>query len=527
MNDPDIPSGEQAEHDGVDRSPPAADYQSLIDSYPGGVWSVDRGYRLNLWNEGTADFFRTFYGVALYRGLRLLDVVEPETAERWKRRYDQVLGGGNDVTAEERHEIEGTSRTFSLHLSPVRRSGRIVGVSVISRDISDRKRAQRRLDEYASRFQQILELTAQLGSEVTDLDALYSHILDYLGRTIELESASVQLLENDRLRIVAFRGFLETELVKQLTFPLQEPFPNARVVLERRSIALDDIRDVAPHFGEEAARYQSGHIRSWLGVPMIVGETVVGMITVDRSEVNPFTPEDVQLVSTFAAHVAAAIKNAQLYRERDRAAATREYLLRELHHRVKNNMQLVSSILSLQGRTLTDERAREVLRELQIRVRSLGLVHEALHEAMEVGSIDLAQYIRSVVHSILNEYALESPLRPSFETDSVNVGVDVSVPVGLILGEMVLNAVKHAYPENSAGPLKIALRLSGCEAILLVADRGVGIPEQFELDSPESFGLRLITALAEQLNGTISVDRGDGTSWELRFPTQSAGCEEH
>ncbi|MFW6249673.1 MAG: sensor histidine kinase [Alkalispirochaetaceae bacterium] len=372
-------------------------------------------------------------------------------------------------------------------------------------------------EEYTRRFQYILELTAQLSREVRDLDALYDKILDFLGRTIDLVSASVQLLVEDRLKIVAFRGFLEDEVVKKLSFPLENPFPNARVVLERQSIALADIREAFPHFSEEPEKYQSGHIRSWLGVPMMLGDRVVGVITVDRAEVRPFSEEEVQLVTTFAAHVAAAINNAQLYRDLARLAETREFLLRELHHRVKNNMQLVSSILSLQGRTVEDERAREVLREVQLRVRSLGLVHEALHEAAEVGTIDLAAYLRSVVNSVLAEYTLEAPLSPEFDLETVKVGVDVSVPLGLIAGEMVLNAVKHAYPNDGGGPLRVRLTVADCLATLIVSDEGEGLPETVSLEKPISFGLNLITALSGQLRGALSVDRSGGTSWKLSF----------
>ena len=372
-------------------------------------------------------------------------------------------------------------------------------------------------EEYTRRFQYILELTAQLSQEVRDLDALYEKILDFLGRTIDLVSASVQLLVEDHLKIVAFRGFLEDEVVKELSFPLENPFPNARVVLERRSIALADIREAFPHFSEEPEKYQSGHIRSWLGVPMMLGDRVVGVITVDRAEVRPFTDEEVQLVTTFAAHVAAAINNAQLYRDLARLAETREFLLRELHHRVKNNMQLVSSILSLQGRSLKDHRAREVLREVQLRVRSLGLVHEALHEAVEVGTIDLASYLRSVVNSVLSEYSVEAPLLPEFDVETVKVGVDVSVPLGLIVGEMVLNAVKHAYPNNGGGPLRVGLTVEDCRATLTVADEGTGLPEKVSPEEPMSFGLSLLNALSQQLQGELSVERSGGTAWSLDF----------
>lgn len=375
-------------------------------------------------------------------------------------------------------------------------------------------------EEYARRFQYILELTAQLSREVRDLDALYEKILDFLGKTIDLVSASVQLLVEDRLRIVAFRGFLETGVVQELTFPLEDAFPNARVVLERQSIALDDIREAAPHFDREAERYQSGHIRSWLGVPMMLGDRVIGVITVDRAKVDPFAEEEVQLVTTFAAHVAAAINNAQLYRDLARAAETREFLLRELHHRVKNNMQLVSSILSLQGRSIEDARAREVLREIQLRVRSLGLVHEALHEAVEVGTIDLGSYLRSVVNSILSEYSYDAPLAPVFDVETVKVGVDVSVPLGLIVGEMVLNAVKHAYPSNAGGPLLICLRVDESEAYLSVADEGVGLPEGAFDREPKSFGMSLLITLSQQLQGNLSVDNARGAAWSLVFPLQ-------
>ncbi len=385
----------------------------------------------------------------------------------------------------------------------------------------EQSESERKLKVYANRIEQILELTAELSGEVRDLEALYPRILDHLSQTVDFVSASIQLLEDDSLRIVAFRGFLDWKTVRDLVFPLREPYPNAEVVIQRRSIALDDIRRVAPHFKEEQERFASGHIRSWLGVPMIVRQTVVGVITVDRARVQPFSDEEVQLVSTFAAHVGAAINNARLYRDLARAAEMREYLLRELHHRVKNNMQLVSSILALQSRTLRDSQARDVLRELQLRVRSLGLVHEALHEAADVGEVDLGGYLRSVVTNILAEYAVDHPVRAQISADEVTVGVDLSVPLGLIVGEITLNAVKHAFPDREQGTLSCNLRRRGQEISLTLADDGVGIRGEVNLKSPESFGLRLITALTEQLGGNVEVEVEGGTRWNLTFELPS------
>ena len=495
----------------------SAEYQSLIDSFPAGVWSIDREYRLTVWNRAADTVFRKKYGLQPEPGFELLPAFDRETQGRWRRRYNRALAGESFLD-EEQVELAGETVVFELRIAPVYREGAVIGALVVSSDVTGERTEKERSEEYSRRFQYMSDLTAELSNEVQDLDSLYRKILDYLGRTIDLASASVQLLEEDQLRIVAFRGFLEEHVVKQLRFPLRPPFPNARVVLERRSIAMEDIRKAAPHFKNDAEQYQSGHIRSWLGVPMIVGDTVVGVITVDREEVRPFTTEDVELVTAFASHVAAAVNNARLYQDIAHAAETREFLLRELYHRVKNNMQLVSSILSLQGGSVEDARAAEVLRELQLRVRSLGLVHEALHQAKDVGLIELAPYLRSVVNSILSEYALEAPLSPQFNVDFIRVGVDISVPLGLIVGEMVLNAVKHAYPEGQRGPLLVELRIEGSQGKLTIADRGVGLPAAIDISSPEGFGINLLWALSQQLRGTLTVDRSEGTSWELRFP---------
>ena len=495
----------------------SAEYQSLIDSFPAGVWSIDREYRLTVWNRAADTVFRKKYGLQPEPGFELLPAFDRETQGRWRRRYNRALAGESFLD-EEQVELAGETVVFELRIAPVYREGAVIGALVVSSDVTGERTEKERSEEYSRRFQYMSDLTAELSNEVQDLDSLYRKILDYLGRTIDLASASVQLLEEDQLRIVAFRGFLDEHVVKQLRFPLRPPFPNARVVLERRSIAMEDIREAAPHFKNDAEQYQSGHIRSWLGVPMIVGDTVVGVITVDREELRPFTTEDVELVTAFASHVAAAVNNARLYQDIAHAAETREFLLRELYHRVKNNMQLVSSILSLQGGSVEDARAAEVLRELQLRVRSLGLVHEALHQAKDVGLIELAPYLRSVVNSILSEYALEAPLSPQFNVDFIRVGVDISVPLGLILGEMVLNAVKHAYPKGQRGPLLVELRIEGSQGKLTIADRGVGLPAAIDISSPESFGINLLWALGQQLRGTLTVDRSEGTSWELRFP---------
>jgi diguanylate cyclase (GGDEF)-like protein len=159
-------------------------------------------------------------------------------------------------------------------------------------------------------------------SSTLELDEVLGLILQQLGQVIPYDSASVQRLENERLEIVACQGFEEPDKVVGLVFPLDAKFPNYRVVTTKAPLTIEDVVQDYPHFKVEADIYDSGRIRSWLGVPLMAKDQVIGMIALDRAEVRPYTAEEVQLATTFANQAAIAIENAQLYQKTQRLAIT-------------------------------------------------------------------------------------------------------------------------------------------------------------------------------------------------------------
>jgi len=197
----------------------------------------------------------------------------------------------------------------------------------------------------------------------------------------------------------------------------------------------------------------------------------------------------------------------------------KEVLLREIHHRVKNNMQVISSLFNLQAGHTTNEECRGILKEGQMRIRSMSLVHEKLYQSRDLSKIDFAGYIQSLAVHLLHVY-LVNPAQVRMETDFEDVSLDINsaVPCGLILNELVSNALKHAFPEGRTGVIKIGLRRGPGGAVeLRVADDGVGLPKGLDFRKAESFGLQIVNLLVDQLEAAIDLDRTKGTAFTMTF----------
>jgi PAS domain S-box-containing protein len=195
----------------------------------------------------------------------------------------------------------------------------------------------------------------------------------------------------------------------------------------------------------------------------------------------------------------------------------KEVLLKEIHHRVKNNLQIVSSLLYLQSRKTSDDQALCVLRESQARVRSMALIHEKLYQCDDLANIDLADYVRSLTTYLLNSYgAAYHRVNLRINVESTPLGLDRAIPCGLIINELVSNALKYAFPDGRHGEILVDLLRDGeGKLILVVKDDGVGLPENLDIADAPSLGLQLVGTLVKQLDGTIDVDRTGGTEFKM------------
>ena len=197
----------------------------------------------------------------------------------------------------------------------------------------------------------------------------------------------------------------------------------------------------------------------------------------------------------------------------------KEVLLREIHHRVKNNLQVISSLLNLQVSTEASPATRRGLMESQSRIQSMALVHQLLYESRDLGHIDFTEYLRTLAVRLLGTYNVgPKRLDVRVEGESLLLEIDRAISCGLIVNELVANAIEHAFPDERSGHIYIKVERDGARIVLTVRDDGVGIPPQFTLERVQSFGLQIARTLTLQLEGTIDVRRDAGTFVQISFP---------
>lgn len=231
--------------------------------------------------------------------------------------------------------------------------------------------------------------------------------------------------------------------------------------------------------------------------------------TIELADINESLQDEIKERKKAEEHIKASLKE-------------KEVLLKEVHHRVKNNLQVISSLLSLQSQHIEDKEAYAMFKESQDRVRSMALVHEKIYQSLDFDRIDFAEYIKSLARSLYRSYGTNmSQVELKFDVEDIHLSVDLAVPCGLVVNELISNALKHAFPDakEHRGYIEVGLKSfpeNGIE--LSVADNGVGLPEGIDFENTGSLGMQLVTILIEdQLIGNLTIEHNHGAKFIIRF----------
>ncbi len=206
----------------------------------------------------------------------------------------------------------------------------------------------------------------------------------------------------------------------------------------------------------------------------------------------------------------------------------KEVLLREIHHRVKNNLQVVSSLLNLQSRCVEEEETLNVLKESQNRVKTMAMVHEKLYQSEDLKDINFKDYIENLVLDLFYSYDVEAGvIKPQIHVEDLNMGITTAIPCGLIINELVTNSLKYAFPSinnksangklDYKGTINIELKRLNDKFELIVSDNGIGLPKEVDMKSVDTLGLKMVNILVNQLSGTLEVNRNGGTGFRIIF----------
>jgi PAS domain S-box-containing protein len=197
----------------------------------------------------------------------------------------------------------------------------------------------------------------------------------------------------------------------------------------------------------------------------------------------------------------------------------KEILLKEIHHRVKNNLMIISSLLNLQSSYIKDKASQDVFKESQNRAKSMALIHEKLYQSTDFKRIDFGDYISSLATKLFHTYNADpSLIKLKINAENILLDINTAIPLGLIVNELITNSLKHAFPDGKPGKINVNFHTQDDHYEFTVEDNGIGFPEDLDYQNTDSLGLQLINSLTSQIDGEIELDRNKGTEFKIKFP---------
>lgn len=374
----------------------------------------------------------------------------------------------------------------------------------------------------------VIKASQTISSEII-LDSLLSKLME-----IVIENAGAQksilFLYRDSSWIVAASATINPKKQVDLPYvPIAEylDLPNSiinyiqsthdTVILDRAS--KDGMFTQDPYIMEHEPE-------SILGCPMIYQNKLQGIIYLENSLVRgAFTPNKLEILKVLLSQVSISIENARLYKNLEnhtsvqKSLKQKEILLKEIHHRVKNNLFIVSSLLELQSGYIEDPEVIKLLKNCQSRINSMALVHKHLYGNSQINKIDFAQYIESLLDNLAySQGSKERNIDFVLDLDAIELNIETANPCGLIINELVSNALEHGFRDRDRGNIWLSFKHNIENQILLtIQDDGVGFGDDVDLYNSDSLGLELVCTLVEQLDGTIKLDKSNGTKIEIAF----------
>jgi len=431
--------------------------------------------------------------------------IHPEDRRALVAAQEYSLGTGSPIELELRvTHVDGTQRWLDLHSAAERRAHGVIAWEGVVVDVTERKRAHAVQREAEERLRLMVE-------GVKDY-ALFG--LDLEGNVNSWNAGAQRLLGYSAVEILG-RNFSCLHIADEIESGEVRRELVAAAAQGRYEVEGWRVRKGGTRFLADAVvaalRDSNGVLRGFVKVLRDVSARKRA-----QREREDLLDQLRALNSELEARVAERTE------ELEATLREREVLLKEIHHRVKNNLQVVSSLISMQLRHVPDGEAAKTLEECKARVHTMALIHEQLYRSRDFASISFSQYFNDVARNVFQATGVSSKsISLELAIQEVSLGMEKAIPCGLILNELMSNALKHGFPHGRQGRVRVTLEsLDGDNLRMAVSDDGVGLPPGLEVDKCSSLGLQLVSVLTGQLHGKLQIHEaaGGGTTFELVFP---------
>jgi PAS domain S-box-containing protein len=512
--------------------------RDLADALPDAVFEADDRGMLTFMNRAGVDAFG-YSAADLPRGLRALRLLSPTDRRNiWLKLEGGASQGGLSV---ECTALRKDSTTFPalLHCASIVTDGSLKGWRGIAVDITSRKQMEENIRHRLSVEQMLASVSTRFINIAHDqIESEMVHALGLIGEHVGADSTYVVLLSPDGRTIQ--RQFewcapgIEPNSPALAGLSLT-PFRWMVAELRRRGVVnVPDVAGLPPEADPERQQCLQLGVHAILAVSLVRHDVLIGYLGLGSHSASwTWSEADVSLLRLMGDIILSLVARQRLEEQIEASLREKEMLLREIHHRVKNNLQVVSSLLYLQSESVADEQARRSLEESQHRVKSLALLHEQMYQSSSLAAVDFGRYIEGLVCQLRDAYHVRAgaiDLWP--EVAEVSLGLDIAIPCSLIINELVSNALKYAFPQNrppepgarGRPEVRVTFRPHGeHEFLLAVSDNGIGLPADVDIEAINSLGLRIVQLLTRQLRGTLCVGRNGGTAFSITFPRDRPG----
>jgi PAS domain S-box-containing protein len=441
--------------------------------------------------------------------MQFWEFVAPEHQAMVKERGTMRAQGGKAPSNYEFKIItkQGVEKWVLLNGSSVSIQGKPSGFITVL-DISSRKRAEE--------IRRILYLVSSAVNETTTLEEYYAVLHKHLNMVINAENFFVAMYDpkNDMMHF----PYLADEFDTVTVIPAKDSFSKYVMDTGTSLHAPREVREELERRG--LAKMMGTPAEDWVGVPLKDKDTILGLLAVySYSTAQHYTSDDIEVIEFVAKEVVKSIKQHRLNDEIRKNLKTKETLLQEIHHRVKNNLQIISSLLKLQSSYLEDPTIKDVFKQSENRVKSMALIHQKLYESEDLSNISIQRYILDLSSHLMASYHIyPNKITLDCQVEELRFSLKYAVPLALLINECITNSIKYAFPDDRTGT--IFIRFSHLDANryrLIIGDTGIGLPADISPETTDTFGMRLIYLQCIQINGELQVKRQKGVSYQIDF----------
>ena len=417
--------------------------------------------------------------------------------------------------------------------------GKPLLMSGTHQDITEWKKAQDQLKQNTNLLEALRNIQSQFISDV-DKETLFDDLLANLLKITQSEYGFIgELFSRDD-----GTPYLKTHVISNIAWDdatrifYEEnasdglEFTNIRSLFGSVITTGKPVISNAPSTDPRRGGLPDGHppLNAFLGLPFYSGEKMIGMVGI-ANRPDGYDEDVVEFLAPFlstCANIIEGYRNDIKRREAENALSIslkeKEVLLTEIHHRVKNNLQIISGLLRIQQRAFklgTTESVDEAFEECRNRIKSMAITHDLLHRSGELSGVDLLESANKVAGDLIKAFSMEKRVDFSATGVQVKLGIDQAIPASLVMNELIMNSLKHAFPGNREGKIAVLITKEGTEGeeevVMTVSDDGIGIPDAIDWKNSASVGLNLIVGLTNQISGTIELDKTTGTQFTIKF----------